>query len=76
MFLIVVTDMNPGSQSDRSGVRWKHGIDQFQECGFAGAVVADDGNTFSPFDLPAPNALLIWLHDKIIYLLRFSLIFL
>ena len=51
MLLIVVSNLNFGTQCETSGIRFYDLIEDLQQSRFAGSVVSDDGNMFASFDL-------------------------
>ena len=50
VFLIVITDFHIRAETERAAVSGNQVIQYFQKCGFAGAVVSDNGNMFSALD--------------------------
>ena len=50
MFLIVVADVNPGSQLNFAGIHSFNTVKDLENSGFAGSVVAYDGNVLALFD--------------------------
>ena len=51
MFLIIIAYLDIGTKTDSTAVGRQKFIDHFQDCGLAGAVIADDGYVFSLFNI-------------------------
>ena len=52
MFLVIVADVYFATQSDLAGVRIRHHlVNDFQDRGFSGTVVSDDGHPLAAVDL-------------------------
>ena len=51
MFLIVVADVDAGTEADLAGIRRDNAVYDLQDCGLSCSVISDNGDPLSPPDV-------------------------